>query len=282
MQHHHHPGTPTRRALIVQYDGSRFFGWQKQEDGRPTVQAALDTALSQLAQETVHTTAAGRTDTGVHASAQVVHFDSCAHRPDSAWVRGVNARLPEGISVQSVHTVAPHFHARFDASGRHYRYLLQAGPVRSPLLLRRMGWTHYQLNPEPMRQSLQMIVGQHDFSSFRAAQCQAKSPIKTLYRADITQSGELFAIDLHGNAFLHHMVRNLVGALVYIGSGRLSPADFAALLAAKSRLTAPPTFMADGLYFTGVDYPAHFNLPTPPLPAWLQLPNPPQTDGTSR
>lgn len=268
--------TLTRRALIIQYDGSRFFGFQKQEDGRQTVQAALENALSQLAQERIAIIAAGRTDTGVHASGQVVHFDSRANRPDSAWVRGVNARLPEGIAVQSVHTVAPHFHARFDASGRHYRYLLQSSPVRSPLLLRRVGWTHCPLNIAPMRQALQHIVGQHDFSSFRAAQCQAKSPIKTLYRADIAQNGDLFAIDLHGNAFLHHMVRNIVGALVYIGSGRLTVADFVALIAAKSRLAAPPTFMADGLYFTGVDYPADFGLPAPSLPTWLQWPQ--QTD----
>lgn len=263
---------PTRRALIVQYDGSRFFGWQKQEDGRPTVQAALETALSQLAQETIHTIAAGRTDTGVHASGQIVHFDSHANRPDSAWVRGVNALLPDGVAVQSMHHVPPHFHARFDACGRRYRYLLQTSPVRSPLLLKRIGWTHNPLDIHTMRQAVAMLVGEHDFSSFRAAQCQAKSPVKTLYHAHISGHADLLALDLHGNAFLHHMVRNIIGALIYVGSGRLTPQAFGQLLASRSRLHAPPTFMPDGLYLTGVDYPAHFGLPPAQLPAWLQLP----------
>ncbi|QEY25008.1 tRNA pseudouridine(38-40) synthase TruA [Neisseria animalis] len=258
-----------RWALTLSYDGSRFFGWQKQADGLPTVQEALETALSRIACEPITVTVAGRTDTGVHASAQVVHFDTAANRQPQAWIRGVNAHLPEGVAVWQAQQTAPHFHARFDAYGRHYRYLLQSSPVRSPLLAGRAGWTHYPLNLDTMRQAAALLEGEHDFSSFRAAQCQAKSPVKTLYRAEISGSSEWIKLDLHGNAFLHHMVRNIMGALVYVGSGRLSVAEFEALIAARSRLQAPPTFMPDGLYLTGVDYPPEFGIVRPPLPEWL-------------
>ena len=190
-----------RRALLLSYDGSRFYGWQKQAQGETTVQGVLEEALSRIAQEPVSVVAAGRTDTGVHATAQVVHFDSRADRPDQAWVRGVNAHLPEGIAVWQVQRVAPDFHARFDACGRRYRYLLQSSPVRPPLLVGRVGWTHYPLDVAAMREAAALLVGEHDFSSFRAAECQAKSPVKTLYRVDLHGSPELLALDLHGNAF---------------------------------------------------------------------------------
>lgn len=258
-----------RFALTVSYDGSQFFGWQKQADGVATVQAALEHALSCIAGEPIATIAAGRTDTGVHATGQIVHFDTQAHRPLSAWVRGVNAHLPDGVAVLAAQAVEPAFHARFDATGRRYRYLLESAPVRSPLLYRRAGWTHYALNTDPMQAAMNLLLGEHDFSSFRAAQCQAKSPIKTMYAAQLQRAGCLIKLDFHANAFLHHMVRNLVGALVYVGCGRLSVADFADLLAQKSRLTAPPTFMPDGLYFVGVDYPEQWNVPTASLPDWL-------------
>ena len=250
------PSPIKRRALFVSYDGSRFFGWQKQADGIATVQSALEAALSELAQERISVVTAGRTDTGVHATAQVVHFDSAAQRPDQAWVRGVNAHLPEGIAVLHAQAVAPDFHARFDACARRYRYLLQSAPVRSPLLAGRAGWTHYPL-------------GEHDFSSFRAAECQAKSPVKTVYAIAFSGCPSLVKIDFHANAFLHHMVRNIVGALVYVGCGRLTLGAFAEMFAAQSRLTAPPTFMADGLYFTGVDYPAKWGIRQPEMPEWL-------------
>ncbi|WP_225748317.1 tRNA pseudouridine(38-40) synthase TruA [Eikenella sp. Marseille-P7795] len=260
---------PQRRALFVSYDGSRFFGWQKQADGITTVQNALENALSAIAQEPISVITAGRTDTGVHATAQVVHFDSAARRPEQAWVRGVNAHLPEGVAVWQVREVAPQFHARFDACGRRYRYLLQSAPVRSPLLAARAGWTHYALDIEAMRRAAALLVGEHDFSSFRAAECQAKSPVKTLYSVSLHGTPELLAVDFHGNAFLHHMVRNIMGALVYVGCGKLAVPEFADLLAARSRRLAPPTFMPDGLYLTGVDYPPQWGVPTPPLPAWL-------------
>lgn len=258
-----------RYALTLAYDGSRFFGWQKQSDDVPTVQTTLENALSAIAGHPVYTTAAGRTDTGVHATAQMVHFDTTANRPLQAWVRGVNANLPEGIAVWQVQAVNADFHARFDACGRHYRYVLHSAPVRSPLLARRVGWTHYPLDLEAMQRAAAHLVGEHDFSSFRAAQCQAKSPRKTLYCAQISGSQHLIRFDFHANAFLHHMVRNLVGALVYVGCHRLTVTEFADLLAAKSRLHAPPTFMPDGLYLTGVDYPPSLGIAPVSMPEWL-------------
>lgn len=258
-----------RWALTVSYDGSRFYGWQKQADGVPTVQTALETALAHIAGEPVAVTVAGRTDTGVHATAQVVHFDTGVMRPQQAWVRGVNAHLPQGVAVLAAQPVAAHFHARFDAFGRRYRYILESSPVRSPLLLGRVGWTHLPLDLSAMQAAAALLVGEHDFSSFRAAECQAKSPIKTIYSAQISGSPQLIKLDLHGNAFLHHMVRNIMGALVYVGAGRLSVADFQALMHEKSRLKAPPTFMPDGLYLTGVDYPPEFGISSSALPLWL-------------
>lgn len=262
---------PTRWALTLSYDGSSFYGWQKQKisDGLPTIQTALETALSQIAGENIGVITAGRTDTGVHASAQVVHFDTTAQRNPQSWIRGVNSLLPSGIAVWHAQQVATEFHARFDAISRHYRYVLQSSPVRSPLLIGKVGWTHTPLNLDTMRQACQLLIGEHDFSSFRASQCQAKSPIKTLYKVQLSGTPELMALDLHGNAFLHHMVRNIMGALVYVGNGRLSVDAFAQLIEDKCRLKAPPTFMPDGLYLTGVDYPEHFGIIRPPLPQWL-------------
>lgn len=260
--------TIQRWALTLAYDGSRFFGWQKQADV-PSVQTALEEALSRIAGENIGVVAAGRTDTGVHATAQIVHFDTSAERGKQSWIRGVNSLLPEGAAVWRAQRVAADFHARFDAFGRRYRYVLQSSPVRSPLLVGKVGWTHTPLDFAAMKEAAAYLVGEHDFSSFRAAQCQAKSPVKTLYGVDLRGSGGMMVLDLHGNAFLHHMVRNIVGALVYVGSGRLRVAEFAELLEAKSRLHAPPTFMPDGLYLTGVDYPEHFGVEKPAEPEWL-------------
>ena len=263
------PPERSRWALTLAYDGSRFFGWQKQADGVPTVQTALEDALAAIAGEPVAVTAAGRTDTGVHAAAQVVHFDTGVRRAAQSWIRGTNSLLPAGVAVLHAQIVAPHFHARFDACGRRYRYLLQSSHVRSPLLAGRVGWTHTPLDIRAMSRAAALLAGEHDFSAFRAAQCQAKSPVKTLYSVRLSGTQSLMALDLHGNAFLHHMVRNIVGALVYVGNGRLSVEGFARLLVEKNRLKAPPTFMPDGLYLTGADYPPEFGITTPPLPDWL-------------
>ena len=199
-----HTLPPVQRwALTLSYDGSRFYGWQKQDGGVATVQAALEQALGRIACAPMHTIAAGRTDTGVHATAQVVHFDTAAERSEQAWIRGVNAHLPEGVAVWRAQRVDARFHARFDAFGRRYRYVLQSTPVRPPLLLGKVGWTHTPLCLTAMQEAVALLVGEHDFSSFRAAACQAKSPVKTLYSASLQGSADLMALDLHGNAFLH-------------------------------------------------------------------------------
>lgn len=249
-----------RIALGVEYDGSRFCGWQSQADGCG-VQDVLEQALSGIAAETVRAVAAGRTDTGVHASAQVVHFDTAVARPDSAWVRGVNALLPDSVAVVWAMPVPDEFHARFSAKARRYRYLLLNHPVRPALMAGKVGWHHLPLDLARMQQAAGMLLGEQDFSAFRAAECQAKSPIKHLYRADISQQGDFVVFDFHANAFLHHMVRNLVGCLVYVGKGKHEPAWLDEVLASRERRLAAPTFAPDGLYLTGIEYDAKWQLP---------------------
>lgn len=249
-----------RIALGLEYDGRHFCGWQTQPDGR-TVQDALEAALMEIASHPVKVLAAGRTDAGVHAAEQVVHFDTQASRPATAWVRGVNRFLPPGVAVLWAHEVSDDFHARFSASARSYSYYLLNHPVRPGLAAGRAGWFHSPLDVDAMRDAAQRLLGTHDFSSFRAAECQARTPVKSLARFDIHQHGDLIRFDLNADAFLHHMVRNLVGALVYVGKGAYPPAWIEALLAERDRRRAPPTFMPDGLYLTGVTYPPHFGLP---------------------
>lgn len=242
-----------RIALGLEYDGQLFRGWQSQREG-VTVQDTLERALSQIAAEPVRVVAAGRTDAGVHASMQVVHFDTKSQRPDSAWVRGVNACLPASLSVLWSRQVNEQFHARFSARGRRYRYVLINHPVRPALLHGRAGWCHNPLDLALMRQAASCLIGTHDFSAFRAAECQAKSPVKQLTQLDITVDRHLIYFDLRADAFLHHMVRNIVGALVYVGKGAHSPDWLGGLLAGRDRARAAPTFEACGLYFAGVDY----------------------------
>lgn len=248
-----------RIALGVEYDGSAFNGWQSQPDGN-TVQDVLESALTTVAASSVRVTCAGRTDAGVHGLCQVVHFDTEAQRPDTAWVRGVNANLPDMVAVRWAQPVSEEFHARFSAQGRHYRYLLLNRPQRPALWSNYAGWHHVPLDADAMQAATQMWLGEHDFSAFRAAECQAKSPIKTLYRADVRRQGDWLVFDFHANAFLHHMVRNLVGTLVYVGKGVHPPSWAAEVLASRSRAVAAPTFSAAGLYFAGVDYDATFGL----------------------
>jgi tRNA pseudouridine38-40 synthase len=258
-----------RWALTLAYDGGAFHGWQKQPDGLYTIQSVLEEALSSIAAEPVNVVVAGRTDAGVHATGQVVHFDTYAQRSAEAWLRGTNTAMDRNIRIVRAQPVAAEFHARFDAYGRRYRYMLESSRVRMPQLRGRVGWTHYPLNMDLMREAAEMLIGEHDFSSFRSSDCQAKSPVKTLYQLRLAGSPELMAIDFHGSAFVHNMVRNIVGALVYVGAGKLSVAGFAQLVAAKSRRLAPPTFMPDGLYLTGVDYPQQWGVATAALPVWL-------------
>jgi tRNA pseudouridine38-40 synthase len=207
-----------RIALGVEYDGSPFYGWQSQADGQ-TVQDTLQRALSQITGEPIPIIAAGRTDTGVHALEQVVHFDTQAERPLSAWVRGVNTLLPDNIAVRWAHPVPNEFHARFSAHGRSYRYLLINQAVRPAIHAGKVGWFHAPLDVTAMQVAAQYLLGEHDFSAFRAAQCQAKTPVKYLRQLDIRRQGEMLIFDVSADAFLHHMVRNIVGCLVYVGKG---------------------------------------------------------------
>lgn len=250
-----------RYALALEYDGRAFCGFQSQPSGCG-VQDALQRALSSIAQTAVGVVAAGRTDAGVHATSQVVHFDSDAKRPPAAWVRGVNTALPAAAAVLWAHAVADDFHARFAASGRHYSYLLLARPERPGLNAGRVGWYHRPLDVDAMQRAADRIVGEHDFSSFRSAECQANTPVKILRRARVRAAGDLVRFDFSATAFLHHMIRNLVGALVHVGAGKHDDAWMQTLLEARDRRVAPPTFAADGLYFTGADYDERFGLPT--------------------
>lgn len=254
-----------RIALGLEYDGAPFQGWQTQAGGTG-VQDALERALSAIADAPVSTVAAGRTDAGVHAAMQVAHFDTDARRADSAWIRGVNALLPASVAVRWALVVPNDFHARFAATGRHYTYLLLDRPVRPALLAGRAGWYHRPLALDLMRAGADALLGRHDFSAFRAAGCQAKSPTRMLDRLDISREDDMIHFDFHADAFLHHMVRNIVGALVYVGNGRHPPAWIAELLAGRDRTRAAPTFGADGLYLTGIDYPTRWNLPATRAP----------------
>jgi len=249
-----------RIALGVEYDGRSYCGWQSQPD-QPTVQDALQQALSTIAAAPTGIIAAGRTDTGVHALEQVVHFDTRSVRPLGAWVRGVNALLPDSIAVRWAHPVPDEFHARFSAHGRSYRYLLLNRSTRSAIHAGRAGWFHAPLDLEAMQAAAQHLLGEHNFSAFRAAECQAKSPVKHLQQLDIHRHGEMLVFELHANAFLHHMVRNIVGCLVYVGKGKHAPAWLADVLASRSRKMAAPTFAPDGLYLRRIHYEAKWGLP---------------------
>lgn len=241
-------------ALILEYDGSIFHGWQIQNDVK-TVQGLLEAALSKFANEPIATITAGRTDTGVHALNQVVHFTSSAKRNLDGWVRGVNALLPSEIRIKRAVIVDDNFDARFSALSRTYHYYLRVAPINSAHLSRYQGWYYHELDIIKMQQAAQLLIGRHDFSSFRAAGCQANSPIREMYNLAIEQKGNLIRFNLTANAFLHHMVRNIVGALVYVGVGRITVADFQQVFASANRNNAPPTFMSNGLYLANVQYP---------------------------
>jgi len=242
-----------RIALGLEYEGSGFCGWQSQAGGG-AVQDAVELAVSAVADAQTRVVCAGRTDAGVHALAQVVHFDTAASRPDTAWVRGVNAHLPGSVAVRWAQPVPDAFHARFSARGRRYRYLLLNRGERPGLMSGRVGWFHRPLDADVMATAARALLGEHDFSAFRAAECQAKSPVKILRRADVARRGDLLVFDFEAGAFLHHMVRNMVGALVYVGKGAHPPEWIGELLASRDRARAAPTFEASGLYFAGVDY----------------------------
>lgn len=249
-----------RFALGLSYDGSPWQGWQTQPHGR-TLQDYFQKAVRQFTVEPVKVVCAGRTDTGVHALEQVVHLDTPVERSLESWVRALNSLLPPSIAVNWVQPVSTDFHARFSATARTYLYVLHNSRVRSPLMHERVGQVFYPLDLELMQQAAQRFTGVLDFSSFRASECQAASPIRNLQHLQIVQRGDFFIFTFKANAFLHHMVRNLVGTLVYVGLERLTLEGVTTLLKQRDRRFAPPTFSPSGLYLARVDYPEKFGLP---------------------
>ena len=259
-----------RIALGLEYCGTAYSGWQSQREGSG-VQDALERALAAIAATRVRTIASGRTDAGVHATMQTVHFDVDVERPGTAWVRGVNSHLPADVAVLWAQPVDGEFHARYAAVGRHYTYLLANRPVRPALLAGRAGWYHRTLDLAAMTEAAGALVGTHDFSAFRAAECQAKSPTRTMAALSIAAMGEFVRFEFSANAFLHHMIRNIVGALVYVGAGKHPPSWIGELLAGRDRTRAAPTFAPDGLYFTGAGFDAKWGLPPTLRPLALPL-----------
>lgn len=244
----------------VEYDGSAFCGWQVQV-GVPTVQAALEAAVSRVANHPVSVHGAGRTDTGVHALEQVMHFDTQAARSERSWVLGTNVNLPPEVAVRWACRVEDDFHARFSAIARHYRYQLLVRRTRSPLARNRAVWVHTELDLEAMRAGARALVGEHDFSSFRAIGCQAKSPVRQVHYLELGLEGDYIVLRIGANGFLHHMVRNIAGVLMAIGRGEAPVSWTEELLEVRDRtlggVTAPP----QGLYFVRADYPERFALP---------------------
>jgi tRNA pseudouridine38-40 synthase len=261
--------SPGRIALGVAYRGGAYQGWQSQPGGA-TVQDRLEDALARFAAVPVRTVCAGRTDAGVHALNQVVHLDAPVLRDPFSWVRGTNRFLPPDIAVQWCRPVAPCFHARHSAQGRRYRYLLLESPVRPALEAGLAGWVFRPLDGDAMRAAAAQLIGTHDFSAFRAAACQAASPVKTLRAIGIRRHGAYWRFDFDAGAFLHHMVRNIMGCLVAVGSGREPPGWMAEVLASRSRDAAAPTFAPEGLYFVGPYYDPALALPDQvPAMDWL-------------
>lgn len=249
-----------RIAAILEYDGAKFCGWQWQ-DGVRTVQAVVEASLAKVADAPVRVITAGRTDTGVHACAQVIHFDTRSPRSDSSWRQGANSNLPPDVAVRWVGERDTEFHARFSATGRQYRYVIFNRRVRPTHLLGHVTWEYRQLDVSKMRQAATFLQGTHDFTSFRTVHCQAKSPVRELRSLEVTQSGSLIHITADANAYLHHMVRNLAGVLIAIGAGEQPPEWAREVLEARDRalggVTAPP----DGLYLTAIEYPEAFDIP---------------------
>lgn len=247
-------------ALGVEYNGNKFHGWQSQTNVI-TIQAILEAALSKVADEPVKVVCAGRTDTGVHATNQVIHFETQAVRKHQAWVLGSNSHLPSSISVQWAKEVDETFHARFSALSRRYHYIIYNRPVRSSLLAPLTTWVNFPLDEEAMHMAVQSLVGEHDFTSFRSAECQSRTPNRHIYAASIVRQEDLIALDIIANSFLHHMVRNIMGVLIDIGVQKKPVTWCQELLAAKNRTEAGKTAAPQGLYLTGVRYADSYEIP---------------------
>ncbi len=249
-----------RLALGVSYLGQAYQGWQSQASGQ-TVQDRLESAIASFATQRISTVCAGRTDAGVHGLMQVVHFDTDIVRDAASWIRGTNTFLPADVAVQWAQVVSNDFHARYSAISRRYSYVLLESPVRPAVEAGRTGWVFRALDGDAMQQAAAHLLGAHDFSSFRASSCQASSPVKTMRKINITHRGAYWRFDFEANAFLHHMIRNIMGCLVRIGQGGQPPDWMCDVLAARNRDAAAPTFSPDGLYFLGPVYEPHWGLP---------------------
>lgn len=247
-------------ALGIEYDGSHYHGWQAQ-DGLATIQSKVELALSSVADTPITVICAGRTDRGVHATGQVIHFSTDIDRVDRAWHYGGNRYLPGDIAIQWIRQVEDSFHARFDALSRRYRYVIHNHPVRKALHATRMTWHYRELDVDAMHLAAQFLVGEHDFQSYRAQSCQAKTSVRNIYEISVERRGNLIIIDVHANAFLHHMVRNIAGVLMRIGANEQPPDWAQAVLLAKDRSIADVTAPPFGLYLTQVTYPEHYQFP---------------------
>ncbi len=248
-----------RLALGIEYDGHGFYGWQSQTGGN-TIQNTLEAALGEFTGADCAVTCAGRTDAGVHAYGQVVHLDAPVTRDMQSWVRGTNRYLTSRVRVLWATPVADDFHARFSAVSRSYHYVLLNDAMGPGLFANNVAWVHQPLDLDVMQQCAQLLLGTHDFSAFRAAQCQANSPVRTMHSLQLAQSGKVIHAQFKANAFLHHMIRNIMGSLVYVGTGRKDVAWFAGLLSARDRRLAAPTLASEGLYLAHIEFPACFGL----------------------
>ena len=258
-----------RIALGIEYDGSRYFGWQRQREVN-SVQAELERALSQIANHPVEIQCAGRTDAGVHATGQVIHFDTQAERKLAAWTLGVNSNLPPDIAVRWAKPVSDEFHARFSATARRYRYVILNANLRPAILAGGLSHYHGEIDAQLMHSAGQCLLGEHDFTSFRAVQCQSKTPWRNITHLAVSRQGPYVILDIRANAFLHHMVRNITGSLLEVGMGNQPASGIEQLLMARDRELAGATAKAGGLYLVDVTYPDHFDLPSLPLgPLWL-------------
>lgn len=255
-----------RIALGIEYDGSRFHGWQRQGHDPQTVQEALENALSRVADESITVICAGRTDAGVHGIGQVVHFDTQAQRANRGWVFGGNTQLPDQVAIRWARPVAEHFHARYSAERRSYRYIIYNRPTRPALGLHHMTWQYRPLDSDKMQEAGQALLGEHDFTTFRSAGCQSKTPMRCIEQVSVVRQGDLVVVEVTANAFLQHMVRNIVGALMAVGTGKYPVAWVGDVLALRDRKLADITAAPNGLYFLRVDYPVEFALPTALVP----------------
>lgn len=258
------PENMQRVALAVEYVGTSYQGFQRQESAKITVQGELEKALSIIACEDITLVCAGRTDAGVHGTQQIVHFDTVAIRPPSAWREGVNTKLPDDIRIQWASAMPSSFHARFAARARTYRYVLYSNPIRPALLRNHVSWTSHVLDMAAMQKGANYLVGEHDFSSFRARLCQAASPVRRILHIRFSRQGQFIVMEIKATAFLYNMVRNIVGTLIEVGRGANSPESVGEVLAARSRSLAAATAPPNGLYFVAVDYPDFPSVPSTP------------------